>query len=207
MMADEITAGIDLMTTRHPHSIRKSKKTIPTLIRRGTLLTLLLFGLANCAHPSSTQDNPVAQRLSELADPIERQNFILSLSYQWNDAAISTVTRALDDPDPIVRYAAVTVLSDAGDTVPLSTLQALANHLQDSDPWVRDETIAALQRLTDVAPYFIDADATPNPGGLPLGGLTMVNFRNSHFVYALTWYALAAMSAAGAWLGYRKRLS
>lgn len=150
-MADEITAGIDLMTTRHPHSIRKSKKTIPTLIRRGTLLTLLLFGLANCAHSSSTQDNHVAQRLSELTDPIERQNFILSLTYQWNDSAIAAVTRALDDPDPIVRYAAVTVLGDAGDKVPFSTLQVLANHLQDADPWVRDETIAALQRLTDVA--------------------------------------------------------
>ncbi len=42
-----------------------------------------------------------------------------------------------------------------------------------------------------VAPYFIDADATPNPGGLPVGGLTVVSFRNAHLSYALTWFALA----------------
>ncbi len=46
-----------------------------------------------------------------------------------------------------------------------------------------------------VAPYFVDADATPNPGGLPVGGLTVVAFHDNHLVYALTWYALALMSA------------
>ena len=48
-----------------------------------------------------------------------------------------------------------------------------------------------------VAPYFIDADATPNPGGWPRGGLTGVRFANSHLIYALTWFGLALMSAAG----------
>lgn len=67
--------------------------------------------------------------------------------------------------------------------------------------------IAASKGLKDVAPYFIDADATPNPGGLPIGGLTVVSFRNSHLVYALTWYALAAMSVAGACFVYRYRRS
>jgi len=66
--------------------------------------------------------------------------------------------------------------------------------------------IAAAKGLQDVAPYFIDADATPNPGGLPIGGLTIVRFRNSHLVYALTWFALATMSAAGAYLVYRQRI-
>jgi surfeit locus 1 family protein len=56
--------------------------------------------------------------------------------------------------------------------------------------------IAAARGLPDVAPYFVDADATPNPGGLPVGGLTRVVFSNNHLVYAITWYCLAAMSAA-----------
>ncbi|ASY72879.1 SURF1 family protein [Sinorhizobium fredii] len=56
--------------------------------------------------------------------------------------------------------------------------------------------IAAARGLSDVAPYFIDADATSNPGGLPVGGLTRVVFSNNHLVYAVTWYCLAAMSAA-----------
>jgi len=49
-----------------------------------------------------------------------------------------------------------------------------------------------------VAPYFLDADDSPNPGGWPVGGLTVVRFHNSHLVYALTWYGLALMVAAGA---------
>ncbi|WP_420963104.1 SURF1 family protein [Brucella sp. IR073] len=64
--------------------------------------------------------------------------------------------------------------------------------------------IAASEHLQTVAPYFIDADATANPGGLPVGGLTIIHFRNTHLVYALTWYALALMSAGGAYFVRRK---
>ena len=52
----------------------------------------------------------------------------------------------------------------------------------------------------DLAPYFVDAGDAPNPGGWPVGGLTVVEFRNAHLGYALTWYALALMTALGAWL-------
>lgn len=55
--------------------------------------------------------------------------------------------------------------------------------------------IAAARGLAKVAPYFVDADATPNPGGWPVGGLTVVAFPNNHFVYALTWYGMALMLA------------
>lgn len=77
-----------------------------------------------------------------------------------------------------------------------------------ADRWFSRDVaaITAAKGLSGAAPYFIDADATPNPGGLPVGGLTVVTFRNSHLVYALTWYALAAMSAAGAWAVHRRRL-
>ncbi|MGL4968111.1 MAG: SURF1 family protein [Inquilinus sp.] len=63
--------------------------------------------------------------------------------------------------------------------------------------------IAAARGLTNVAPYFIDADATPNPGGLPIGGLTVIAFPNSHLVYAVTWFGLAALLAFG--VGYAVR--
>lgn len=53
--------------------------------------------------------------------------------------------------------------------------------------------IAAARGLGPVAPYFIDADATPNPGGWPVGGLTIVYFPDNHLVYAITWYVLALM--------------
>lgn len=54
--------------------------------------------------------------------------------------------------------------------------------------------IAKARGLTDVAPYFIDAAAS-GAESWPRGGLTVVTFRNSHLVYALTWFALAAMLA------------
>lgn len=47
-----------------------------------------------------------------------------------------------------------------------------------------------------VAPYFIDADAAPNPGGYPVGGLTVLAFPNNHLLYAITWFSLALMVAA-----------
>lgn len=68
------------------------------------------------------------------------------------------------------------------------------------DRWFsRDVTAIAKARGLSgpVATYFIDADATPNPGGWPRGGLTVVRFANSHLIYALTWFGLALMSAAG----------
>lgn len=58
--------------------------------------------------------------------------------------------------------------------------------------------IARAMQLSEVAPYFIDADATANPGGYPVGGLTVTDFRNSHLVYAITWFALMSFTLAAA---------
>ena len=42
------------------------------------------------------------------------------------------------------------------------------------------------------ASAVVEADATPNPGGWPKGGQTVVSFRNEHLQYAITWFLLAA---------------
>jgi surfeit locus 1 family protein len=57
--------------------------------------------------------------------------------------------------------------------------------------------IARARGLAEVEPFFLDANASPNSGGLPIGGLTVVSFRNAHLVYALTWFALSALSLFG----------
>lgn len=69
-----------------------------------------------------------------------------------------------------------------------------------ADRWYSRDVaaIAAARRLGPVAPFFVDADATPGSNG-PRGGLTIVKFRNNHLVYALTWFTLAAMMAYFAW--------
>jgi len=69
-----------------------------------------------------------------------------------------------------------------------------------ADRWYSRDVaaIASARNLPATAPYFIDADATPNAGGLPVGGLTVVAFPNNHLIYALTWFALALMLAGAA---------
>lgn len=67
-----------------------------------------------------------------------------------------------------------------------------------ADRWYsRDVAAIAARRGLAVAPYFIDADATPQAPGQPIGGLTVVRFYNNHLVYAITWYTLAIMALAG----------
>ena len=70
---------------------------------------------------------------------------------------------------------------------------------QERDP----AAIAKAYGLSRAAPFFIDADAAPNPGGLPEGGETKLVFPNRHLEYALTWFglalALAAVFAVFAW--------
>jgi surfeit locus 1 family protein len=52
--------------------------------------------------------------------------------------------------------------------------------------------IAQARGLSDVAPYFIDADRGPG-GDWPMGGLTVVALPDNHLVYALTWFGLAGL--------------
>ncbi len=70
-----------------------------------------------------------------------------------------------------------------------------------ADRWYSRDVaaIAARRGLEQAAPYFVDADATGNPGGWPVGGLTVIAFNNNHLVYAVTWFGLALMVAFGAW--------
>lgn len=65
--------------------------------------------------------------------------------------------------------------------------------------------IASRQKLTDVAPYFIDAEAGPDTSAWPRGGLTVVTFPNSHLAYAITWFGMALGAAWGAGLVFRER--
>jgi surfeit locus 1 family protein len=118
-----------------------------------------------------------------------------------------------DRRDPAARVASELAAGPVAVTGLLRISEPGGAFLRSNDPagdrWFSRDVaaIAAAKGITDVAPYFIDADATPNPGGLPIGGLTVVTFRNTHLVYALTWYALAAMSAAAAYFVRRSRLA
>jgi surfeit locus 1 family protein len=66
--------------------------------------------------------------------------------------------------------------------------------------------------LARAAPYFIDQEAGVAGGGgassgansAPVGGLTVIAFRNTHLTYAITWYGLALLVVVGAWIVIRE---
>jgi len=53
------------------------------------------------------------------------------------------------------------------------------------------DTMASVAGLKLYLPVIVEVDATPNPGGLPVGGQTVVTLRNNHLGYIITWYGLA----------------
>jgi surfeit locus 1 family protein len=73
----------------------------------------------------------------------------------------------------------------------------------DNDPgknifYWKDRDLMARSAGLDPAllvPFFVDANNAPNPGGLPVGGVTIVDPPNNHLQYAVTWYGLAAALA------------
>lgn len=66
--------------------------------------------------------------------------------------------------------------------------------------------MAAAAHVDRMLPFYVDADATPNPGGLPIGGQTPIELPNDHLQYAITWYALAAALAVIYILFIRRRV-
>ncbi|MEM6847513.1 MAG: SURF1 family protein [Pseudomonadota bacterium] len=68
-----------------------------------------------------------------------------------------------------------------------------------NDRWFSRDVDAIAERMgldiKTVAPFFVDADASAAlSDGSPAGGLTVVQFKNNHLVYLITWFALALMA-------------
>lgn len=72
----------------------------------------------------------------------------------------------------------------------------LRDNVPGEDRWyVRapDELSAAREVVGPVAPFFIDAQDRIDTGSWPVPGMTMLQFRNSHLSYALTWFGMALL--------------
>ncbi|MGI4819031.1 MAG: SURF1 family protein [Janthinobacterium lividum] len=106
---------------------------------------------------------------------------------------------------------------DAPETASVTGLLRLGEgdgaFLRHNDPaannWYAREVPAILSTRGVTGPaasYFIDAQAdTAQPAEWPRAGLTVVKFTNSHLVYALTWFGLAAGSLIAMVLVLRER--
>ena len=74
--------------------------------------------------------------------------------------------------------------------------------------FVRDSTAIAQQKgLEAVAPFYVEQESPPAPGGLPRAGALQPSFPNNHLGYAITWYGLALVLAGSfsVWLVGRLR--
>ena len=117
------------------------------------------------------------------------------------DTRKDRASRAAGDPTGIVR---VTGLMRGPESRNLFTP---ADDPKTGQFFTRDPATIAARDGIAAAPFTIDADRTPNPGGWPRGGATVLEIPNNHFSYAMTWFGLAlglfGVFASFAW----KRLS
>jgi surfeit locus 1 family protein len=84
--------------------------------------------------------------------------------------------------------------------------QFAPDNVPDKNVWFHVD-VPLMRRMAGGTPdpvldtFFLEADATPNPGGLPLGGQTWLAIPNDHLQYAITWF-LIGLSLVGVYLGY-----
>ncbi|HTV87568.1 MAG TPA: SURF1 family protein [Stellaceae bacterium] len=124
--------------------------------------------------------------LTPLREPGGRSVFI-------NRGFVPTALR-----DPAARPAAElrgTVQIAGRIVLPASPGLFVPGNQPDRGDWYRINiaAMAKADRLADVAPFYIDADQTPNPGGWPEGGTMLPELPNHHLQYAITWFSLAAI--------------
>lgn len=83
----------------------------------------------------------------------------------------------------------------------------LRDNAPEEDRWhSRDvQAIAQAKGLEHVVPFFVDQGLPGQAEGKswPYPGLTVIEFKNTHAIYALTWYGLALMVAVAGWLVVR----
>ena len=67
--------------------------------------------------------------------------------------------------------------------------------------------MAEAKGLGPVAPFYVEQESPPAPGGLPRAGKLQPTFPNNHLGYALTWYGLALVLAGSfsVWFVGRRR--
>jgi surfeit locus 1 family protein len=84
--------------------------------------------------------------------------------------------------------------------------QFAPDNVPDKNVWFHVD-VPLMRKMAGGAPdpvldtFFLEADARPNPGGVPIGGQTRLDIPNDHLQYALTWFGIA-LAMAGVYLAY-----
>ena len=87
---------------------------------------------------------------------------------------------------------AVTGLLRSGGWTGWSCFESVNDAKDNRWVWVDLPAMAAVAGVNrPVTALYIDARADQHPGDYPLGGVTIVEFKNDHLQYAITWFSLA----------------
>ena len=84
--------------------------------------------------------------------------------------------------------------------------QFAPDNVPDKNVWFHVD-VPLMRRLAGGTPdptldtFFLEADASPNPGGVPIGGQTHLDIPNDHLQYAITWFGIA-LALIGVYLAY-----
>ena len=138
-------------------------------------------------------------QLNDGAQVLVNRGFIPdSLRGQWQER----IDQAHDTNEPSVKVQGLLRITEPDGGF-------LRKNLPESQQWFSRDVVAIArqQSLTHAAPFFIDQGlpvqsmtAGSTDKDWPRSGMTVIRFHNSHLVYAVTWYTLAAMVVGAAWL-------
>jgi len=123
--------------------------------------------------------------------PLSTERGIIWVNRGFVDAAHRDLaTRAYDHSDAPVEITGLVRMPEH------SGLFLRANVPSEQRWYVRnlDEFPIARGISPPIAPWFLDQDSTIADTQWPIPGMTVIQFRNQHVSYALTWFALAGLS-------------
>ena len=119
--------------------------------------------------------------------PLETANQVVWINRGF--APTGEAGQQLTRPEGVVQVTGLVRADQPGGTL-------LENNDPEAQRWVSAD-LAEMSReagITDAQTgYFIDDEANSGPAVWPRGGLTRLEFRNTHLVYAITWYMMAAL--------------
>ncbi len=156
---------------------------------------------------------------------LHEKEFHLAARSRGNDVGIQIVTPLRTDKGQIVLFDRGWVPSEKKDPAKRAEGQAAGpvqlvgvvrrtqvqrqfapDNVPDRNVWFTVD-VPLMRKLAGGRPdpaldmFFLEADASPNPGGLPIGGQTQLDIPNDHLQYALTWFLLA-LALSGVYLSY-----
>ncbi|MEI6200507.1 MAG: SURF1 family protein [Enhydrobacter sp.] len=156
---------------------------------------------------------------------LHEKEFHLAARSRGNDVGIQIVTPLRTDNGQIVLFDRGWVPSEKKDPAKRAEGQAAGpvklvgvvrrtqvqrqfapDNVPDRNVWFTVD-VPLLRKLAGGRPdpaldlFFLEADASPNPGGLQIGGHTQLDISNDLLQYALTWFLLA-LALSGVYLSY-----